>query len=116
MDAQDPPLAPDELLGVAGERELLAGFLDLYRTIVVRKVNGLSEQDARRRLVTSPTMLAGVIAHLSEVETEWFQRHLASRPPGHLRRLASRPRPDRARDRIPGSMRRVTADHRRRGT
>jgi hypothetical protein len=67
-----PPLAPDELVSAAGEREVLETFLDLYREIVVRKVAGLSTVDATRRLVPSRTTLAGLVVHLAAVEREWF--------------------------------------------
>ena len=77
---QTPPLAPDEQVSTAGEREVLEAFLDLYRGIVVRKVSGVSEDEARRRLVPSLTTLAGVVKHLAAVEREWFQEVLAERP------------------------------------
>lgn len=51
MGNVDPPLAPDELVAAGSEREVLATFLDLYRGIVAGKLAGLTEQDARRRLV-----------------------------------------------------------------
>ena len=44
----DPPLFPDELVASAGERAVLETFLDLYRDAIVRKVRGVSEEDARR--------------------------------------------------------------------
>lgn len=77
----DPPLAPDELVGAGGERAVLETFLDLYRGIVARKLAGVSEERARRRLVASKTTLAGLVKHLTAVEREWFQRVLARRSP-----------------------------------
>jgi uncharacterized damage-inducible protein DinB len=68
----DPPLAPDELVSAAAERDVLETFLDVYRAIVVRKVSGLSEDQARRRLVQSRTTPAGLVKHLTSVEREWF--------------------------------------------
>jgi uncharacterized damage-inducible protein DinB len=75
----DPPLFPDELVSTAGERAVLETFLDLYRDAVMRKVGGVSGDDARRRLVGSATTLAGLLKHLAWVELEWFQRVLAGR-------------------------------------
>jgi uncharacterized damage-inducible protein DinB len=75
-----PPLDPAELVAVADERTVLETFLDGYREAVVRKVRGVSEEDARRRLVGSATTLGGIVKHLRWVELNWFQRVLAGRP------------------------------------
>jgi hypothetical protein len=82
--APEPPLAPDEMVSTAAEREVLETFLDLYRGIIRRKVAGVSEADLRRRLVPSPTTLAGIIKHLAGVEREWFQLGLAQRPAAEI--------------------------------
>ena len=68
----------------AGERAVLETFLDLYRDAVVGKVRGVSEEDARHRLVGSATTLGGIVKHLRWVELEWFQRVLARRPAEEL--------------------------------
>ena len=73
----DPPLFPDELVASAGERAVLETFLDLYRDAIIRKVRGVSDDDARLRLVASATTLGGIVKHLRWVELEWFQRVLA---------------------------------------
>ncbi|GIF20255.1 putative damage-inducible protein DinB [Actinoplanes tereljensis] len=80
-----PPLTRDELVSAGGERDVLEAFLDLYRDIVVRKVDGLSIQDAQRRLVPSSTTLAGLVKHLTSVEREWFQGVLDQRPTARVR-------------------------------
>ncbi len=64
---------------VAGERETLESFLDDYRDIVVRKVSGLSDADARRRLVTSQTTVGGLVKHLRWAEYGWFDQLLQQR-------------------------------------
>lgn len=66
-----------EVAAVADERTTLESFLDYYREAVKGKVRGVSEDDARRRLVPSATTLAGLIKHLSRVEASWFQHRLA---------------------------------------
>jgi uncharacterized damage-inducible protein DinB len=58
------------------ERSTLESFLDDYRDIVVRKVANLSDTDARRRLVPSPTTIGGLIKHLRWAEYGWFEQLL----------------------------------------
>ncbi|MEV4326955.1 DinB family protein [Microbispora rosea] len=69
----------------ADERQVLEAFLDFLRAMVVRKAQGLSEQDVRRRHVPSSTTLAGLVRHLTVVERNWFGRVLtqdqATAPP-----------------------------------
>src|SRR5207248_7279490 len=57
---------------VAGEKETLAALLDYHRAIVVHKLEGVSEGDARRRMVPSGTSLLGIVQHLANVELSWF--------------------------------------------
>jgi hypothetical protein len=71
-----PPLAPDELVSTGTEREVLEAFLEFHRGVVVRKLLGVSEADARRRLVPSQTTLIGLVRHLAGVESDWFRRRL----------------------------------------
>src|SRR5580693_1145517 len=61
------------------ERSTLEAFLDDYRDIVVRKVSGLSDADARRKLVASPTTVGGLIKHLRWAEYGWFDQLLQER-------------------------------------
>jgi hypothetical protein len=86
-----PPLAPDELVAAGTEREVLEGFLDFHREVLVRKVSGVSEQEARHRRVPSKTTLAGLVKHMTGVERGWFQRVLAGRPKATRTSCASRP-------------------------
>ncbi|MGH3941116.1 MAG: DinB family protein [Pseudonocardiaceae bacterium] len=69
---------------VAEERPTLEAFLDFYRDTVTRKVRGVSEEDARRRLVPSATTLGGIVKHLRLVELNWFERILAQIPDSAL--------------------------------
>jgi uncharacterized damage-inducible protein DinB len=64
---------------VFGERATLEAFLDDYRDIAVRKVSDLSDADARRTLVTSPTTVGGLIKHLRWAEYGWFEQLLQER-------------------------------------
>jgi uncharacterized damage-inducible protein DinB len=63
----------------ADERIMLESFLDDYRDIVVRKVSNLSDTDARRNLVASPTTAGGLIKHLRWAEYGWFEQLLQQR-------------------------------------
>lgn len=65
----------------AGEAEVLRGFLDYLRTSVAAKVDGLSEEDARRPGVPSGTNLLGLVHHLTHVERSTFLgEHVTSWP------------------------------------
>jgi uncharacterized damage-inducible protein DinB len=75
-----PPPAADELVATGTEREVLEAFLDFHRDVLIRKVSGVTEQEARYRRVPSMTTLAGLIKHMIGVERGWFQRILAQRP------------------------------------
>ena len=70
-----PPLTSDE-------RTQLTGWLDLQRSFVRMKCEGLSEADAHRKLLpTSPLMtMAGLVAHLRWNEYSWFQLNLLGVP------------------------------------
>jgi uncharacterized damage-inducible protein DinB len=64
---------------VTGERATLEAFLDDYRDILVRKVSGLCDADARRQLVPSPTTVGGLVKHLRWAEYGWFEQFLQGR-------------------------------------
>ena len=70
-----PPLTSDE-------RTQLTGWLDVQRSFVRMKCEGLSEAEAHRKLLpTSPLMtMAGIVAHLRWVEYSWFHLNLAGVP------------------------------------
>jgi len=51
---------------------MLSAFLDRYRETMIWKLQGLSKEQASRRLVPSDTTLLGVVKHLAYVERYWF--------------------------------------------
>ena len=56
-----------------GERQILAGMLHYARTAIVRKAEGLTEQQARLAPVPPSTMTpAGLVKHLTGTERFWF--------------------------------------------
>ncbi|MGH8989173.1 MAG: DinB family protein [Acidimicrobiales bacterium] len=71
--------------GRSGEREMLTGFLDWYRAIIERKVQGLTMGDASREMTGTGLSPLGVIKHLGWVEYGWFRYTFAGedveRPP-----------------------------------
>ncbi len=62
------------------ERTTLCSMLDWYREGVVRKLDGLTHEQANRRLLTSDTTLAGIVNHLALVEDTWFTHRIEGRP------------------------------------
>ncbi|MFJ8310372.1 MULTISPECIES: DinB family protein [unclassified Streptomyces] len=59
------------------ERQLLEYLLDHTRAELIDTVRGLSETEARRRLVPSMTTSIGLVKHAAFAERKWFQRILA---------------------------------------
>lgn len=55
------------------ERETLLAFLDYFRTVMIRKVEGVDDAGLRMSPVPSGTCLGGLIKHLAYVERWWFQ-------------------------------------------
>jgi len=67
---------------VAPEQELLAGYLNFYRTTLLHKCAGLTaEQLATRPSPPSNLSLLGLIRHLTKVERIWFRIHFAADDP-----------------------------------
>lgn len=60
-----------------GELEELQSALDGMRAGVLKKLAGLSDADARRSTVPSGTNLAGLLRHLTFVESLWFEEIVA---------------------------------------
>jgi uncharacterized damage-inducible protein DinB len=68
VDRPVPPL-------IAGEREMLRGFLDFHRATLAMKCDGLSDDELRTRSMPPSTLsLLGLVRHMAEVERTWFRR------------------------------------------
>jgi hypothetical protein len=61
------------------EVKQLRDALDGLRSGVLKKLAGLSDEDARRSTVDSGTNLAGLVQHLTFVESKWFEGIVAGR-------------------------------------
>lgn len=59
------------------ERLIIENTLDRNRSALIDAVRGLSESDARRRLVASLTTPISLIKHAAAAERIWFQRFWA---------------------------------------
>ncbi|MFI6572458.1 DinB family protein [Nocardia fluminea] len=59
------------------ERAIIENTLDRNREALIATVRGLSDVDARRRLVTSLTTPISLIKHAAAAERIWFQRFWA---------------------------------------
>ena len=100
--------------GVAGEREALAAGLDYHRATLVTKLDGLDDEQLRRRMTPTRLSPLGLVKQLRGVEHWWFaiqfaradeeflQEHVAPAERLELRRDAldaaqpGRDRPQRA--------------------
>jgi Protein of unknown function (DUF664) len=59
------------------ERDALDGFLDQQRSALVRKIQGVSDADARRVPTASSLSLLGLLKHSTIWEQRWFQAVVA---------------------------------------
>ena len=79
VDPEDDPRETDT--APRGEKEVLAEYLDRYRTTLEMKCDGLdAEQLARRSVPPSTLSLLGLVRHLAMVEHSWFRRVIGGQP------------------------------------
>jgi hypothetical protein len=62
-----------------GELDTALAFLSFARESVVKKTDGLNEEQLRRVLVDSGTTLLGLVSHLTQAERLWFGYHVGGR-------------------------------------
>ncbi|MEU1470585.1 DinB family protein [Streptomyces sp. NPDC005761] len=55
------------------ERAQLDAFVTEYRSAVEATLDGLTEEQARRRLVSSATTLLGLLKHVTWMQRVWFE-------------------------------------------
>lgn len=86
MDYMHRPLPPF----VGPEKDMLLGFLDFQRETAIWKLQGVSEEQARKRLGPSGLTLIGIVNHLGFAERAWFRSALTGED------LSATPTPDDA--------------------
>jgi uncharacterized damage-inducible protein DinB len=60
----------------SSELETALAFLNFNRESVLKKTEGLNDEQLRRVLVDTGTNLLGLVQHLAEAERNWFGYHL----------------------------------------
>ena len=78
-DAMTQPVTPLPVAKAFGEdeRSVLLGYLAYHRAVLARKVEGVSDEQARRAACPPSTLtLLGLIRHMTDVERWWFRRVL----------------------------------------
>ena len=65
-------------------RARLEELIEHYRTSLLDSLSGLSEDEARLRLVPSKTTLLGLLKHVSFVEGVWFDQAVTGRSPSEI--------------------------------
>ena len=63
-----------------GEKDTALSFLRFARHCLVKKTEGLDEEQLRRVLVPSGTSLLGLVQHVTDGERWWFGYHVAGDP------------------------------------
>jgi hypothetical protein len=60
----------------SGELDTALAFLNFNRESVLKKTEGLDDEQLRRVLVDTGTNLLGLVQHLTQAERNWFGYHL----------------------------------------
>jgi Protein of unknown function (DUF664) len=72
------PLPTDEA-PATDERTTLIAFLDYLRVVLARKVEGVTDEQARLAACPpSDLTLLGILRHMTDVERSWFRRSLVA--------------------------------------
>jgi hypothetical protein len=74
-----PPTFADPIVALPAQAQFEA-FIDEHRDALNGCLDGLTEEQARRSLVASPTTLLGLVKHAIFVEKVWFDEAVTGRP------------------------------------
>ncbi|MEW2498927.1 MULTISPECIES: DinB family protein [unclassified Amycolatopsis] len=66
------------------ERTQLEAFIEEYRVGLEKTLGGLTEEQARRRLVPSATTLLGLLKHVTWMQRVWFEECVGGTSRGEL--------------------------------
>ena len=73
-----PQVAREEAPHVAGERELLEGWLDFHRQTLLSKCAGLTGSQLKEASAPPSNLtLLGLVRHMTDVERAWFRIRVA---------------------------------------
>jgi hypothetical protein len=75
-----PPPTTEPAIFDAPLRDQLDAFLEDHRQILTDCLDGMTEEQARRRLVPSRTTLLSLLKHATFVERVWFDEAVTCRP------------------------------------
>lgn len=73
------PEAPAGETWTFDQRRRIEELIDEYRATLHDSLDGLTEEEARRRLVPSRTTLLGLLKHVTYVEGTWFDQAVTGR-------------------------------------
>lgn len=73
---------------VANERDTLEAVLDDLRDLIRLSASGLTDDEARRRLLPSQTTILGIVQHTAAIERFFFQRTLEGLQPNVITGLS----------------------------
>ena len=69
------PTLPTSKALADDERSVLLGYLTYHRTVLARKLDGISDEQARTAAIPpSRLTLLGLVRHMTDVERWWFRR------------------------------------------
>ncbi|GAA0382989.1 DinB family protein [Microbispora corallina] len=97
-------------LNDGGELDTALAFLSFARSCVLKKVDGVDEEQLRRRLVVSDTTLLGLVQHLTDAERYWFGYTLAGDPQYADVGFSMLVAPDRSADQVIADYRAAIAE------
>lgn len=66
------------------ERAQFDAFVEEYRSAIERTLDSLTEEQARRRLVSSATTLLGLVKHVTWMQRIWFEVCVGGKSRGAL--------------------------------
>ncbi|MEM9561690.1 MAG: DinB family protein [Actinomycetota bacterium] len=76
---------PSQKAFAEDERSVLLGYLDYHRKVLIRKAEGLTDEQARLAPCPPSTMsMLGLIRHMADVERGWFRRSVAAEDAGPI--------------------------------